>query len=199
MYTGFSRLLSRRVPLCLLALLLFGWFAAGPSALALAAPDFSLAVASSSVTVKPSGSGATTVSITPLNGFASAVNLSCDGLPANAECSFSAVTIPAGAGQSSAVLTVLTGIKQSAANASAAQGLGVLAPGVLACGIFTVGLLRRRRWFLPYRVLLVVCAGLLVLNGCGSSSDTPAGTSTVTVKANGGGILHTQTFQLVVQ
>ena len=167
--------------------------AATPSADA-SAPDFTLSLAAAALTVQPSGTATVAVTITPLNNFSDAVNLSCAGLPANTLCSFSPVTTPPNSGKTISVLTILTGIKQSAENRSGAAGMGAL-----ACGVLCLGLLGRRRRLLFAACVLLLPAGLM-LNGCGSHPDAPAGTSNVTITAtSAGGISHSQTFQLTVK
>src|SRR5258707_307075 len=60
------------------------------------AADSSLAVSPASQTLVPGASAAYTATITALNGFNSAVTLSCSGLPSGATCNFN--PNPAGAG-----------------------------------------------------------------------------------------------------
>jgi hypothetical protein len=79
-------------------------------------PDFSVAAAPSSLTIVQGASGTSTVTVSSLNGFGSAVGLSCSGLPSGVTCGFSpsSVTPPAG-GSASSTLTV-------SVSASAAAG-----------------------------------------------------------------------------
>jgi hypothetical protein len=60
-------------------------------------PDFSVSCSPSSLSVQQGTSGTSTCTVTSTNGFASAVSLSCAGLPSGASCSFSpaSVTPPA--------------------------------------------------------------------------------------------------------
>ena len=73
-------------------------------------PDFSLAVAPAALTVAQGASGNSTATVTSINGFNSAVSLSCSGLPAGASCAFvpASVTPPAG-GSANSALTVSVG------------------------------------------------------------------------------------------
>jgi hypothetical protein len=74
-------------------------------------PDFTLACSPSSLSVAQGGSGTSTCTVTSQNGFSSAVNLSCSGLPSGASCSFSpaAVTPPANSSASSALTVNVAG------------------------------------------------------------------------------------------
>jgi hypothetical protein len=74
-------------------------------------PDFSVACSPSSLSVQQGASGASSCTVTSTNGFASAVALSCTGLPSGASCSFNpaSVTPPAnGSATSSLTLSVST-------------------------------------------------------------------------------------------
>jgi hypothetical protein len=53
-----------------------------------AAPDFTLSDAPTSVAVTQGGSGTSTITVHPLNGFASSVNLSASGLPSGVTAAF---------------------------------------------------------------------------------------------------------------
>ncbi|HKV06714.1 MAG TPA: endopeptidase [Thermoanaerobaculia bacterium] len=70
-------------------------------------PDFSVACSPSGLSVGQGGNGTSTCTVSSQNGFNSAVNLSCTGLPAGASCGFSAnpVTPPAN-GSANSTLTV---------------------------------------------------------------------------------------------
>jgi subtilase family serine protease len=58
------------------------WPASGPS------PNFSMAASPNSLTIIQGASGGSTITITPLNGFSGAVNLSASGLPGGVTASF---------------------------------------------------------------------------------------------------------------
>jgi len=157
--------------------------------------DFAVAVAPASLTISSGQPGKTTVTVTPQNGFASAVSFSCSGLPSGASCSFSPTTVtPSGA----AATTTLTVSKTAAASSVVRRNSRPLFPGAaLAIGLCCLGWKRRRR----VQLLLAVCVcGLGLIAGCGSgSSSTPPPPSTVTVTATSGSLQHTATFSLTVQ
>jgi hypothetical protein len=70
-------------------------------------PDFTISCSPSSLSAAQGGSANSTCTVTSLNGFNSAVSLSCSGLPSGATCSFSpsSVTPPAN-GSANSTLTV---------------------------------------------------------------------------------------------
>ncbi|MHB8447149.1 MAG: hypothetical protein ACYC9P_04425 [Rudaea sp.] len=100
-------------------------------------PDFALSAAPQSVSVNQGGNASTTVSVTPSNGFGSAVAFSASGLPAGVTASFSpassaastALTLTAGstAAAGSATVTV-TGTSGSLAHTTTVN-LTVVASG----------------------------------------------------------------------
>jgi hypothetical protein len=163
--------------------------------------DFSLATSPGSLTVTAGMSGTTTISITPQNGFKSAVSFKCSGLPAGASCSFSPATITPSGGVINTTLTVST----SQASAALSPKSHSPFPGAtLAAALCCIGWRKRRR--LPsMSTLMMVMLGLGLLSGCGV--DSPANpsqtvpkstTSTVTITATSGALSHTTTLTLIV-
>lgn len=167
----------------------------------LAARDFSVGASPSSLTVAAGQSGSISTSVTPLNGFDSAVSFSCSGLPPGASCSFSPATVtPSGASVSTTV-TIAT----SATSAAVQHGSNPWLPGsLLAFALSGIRWKRRRLQLLLVFALSV--SGLCLLSGCGgvssSSGLTPPNqsvTSTVTVTATSGSLQHTATFSLTIE
>ena len=71
------------------------------------APDFQITTSPLlPATIPAGGSGTSTVTVNSLDGFNSAVALSCAGLPAGTNCSFIPVSLPSGSGTST--LTIMT-------------------------------------------------------------------------------------------
>src|SRR5207237_6009523 len=72
--------------------------------------DFSISASPSTIIAQANSSGNSTVTVTSINGFNSAVDLACTGLPGGASCSFAPtpVTPPANSSANSD-LTVTTG------------------------------------------------------------------------------------------
>jgi len=162
----------------------------------LPAPDFSVAASPMSLTVTGGHSVTTSVSITPLNGFTSAISFGCSGLPAGASCSFAPPTVtPAGSDASTVMLTVTT-----SSTSTAVRGIFVpLLPGSAAALTFCYFGLKKRR-----RILILIAlsaAGLSLLNGCSrdelASAPQPV-TSTIIVTATSGVLQHSTTFTLTV-
>ena len=69
-------------------------------------PDFQItASAPSPVTVAPGSSATSTVTLTPIGGFAGGVTLSCSGLPSASNCGFAPSSLPTGSGTSKLTIT----------------------------------------------------------------------------------------------
>ena len=164
-------------------------------------PSFTVGVSPAAVTVTAGQSGTVAVSVTPQNGFNSAITFACSGLPAGAACSFSPATVtPSGTTAAKTTLTVTTGT--SAANRDSRPFL----PG--ATLTFALCLLgwRKHRSVQLLLVLTISFAGLSLLSACGggssgggSSSTPPPTTSTVTITATSGAVQNTTSFALTVK
>jgi N-acetylneuraminic acid mutarotase len=162
-------------------------------------PSYTVTFSPSSLTITAGQSGTTTVTVTPQNGFNSAVSFGCSGLPTGATCSFSPASVTPSGAPATTTLTVST------TAASAGLRYNPLFPAVtLAAGLFCFGFGKRRNKQLL--MLFAVCGlGLGLLNGCSgaSSSNSGQGTqgtpSTVTVTATSGSGQQTSTFTLTVQ
>jgi sugar lactone lactonase YvrE len=163
-------------------------------------PGFSIALGASSLNLKAGGSGAITVSVTPQNGFNSAVTFSCSGLPAGATCSFLPTTVtPSGGAAATTQLTVTV----PSMSAALRRDSSPLLPGgaALACVICCLFGVRKRRALFTVVLLAVSVAGLGIVSGCGMhlNSRTTSTTSTVTVNALSGSLQSSATFTLTVQ
>ncbi len=159
-------------------------------------PDFTISAAPSSAAVPAGSSVSSTITVTAVGGFASAVNLACvvsgGGTPAPT-CALSSASLANGSG--TPTLTVNTTAPHSLSGAVIApHGLGWLATSsTLLVGILFLGVpLRRRRRVAGLGLMLLVffAAGV----GCGGGSSagngsaqtgggTPSGTYTITVTA----------------
>jgi len=144
------------------------------------------------VTVTPNpvsigvGTGAQlAVTVTQLTSFATAVDLSCSGLPTEATCQFVNAAIASGGGSTTLVLGTMAPHSCGSATpyfvGSNGGGLGIAVPilaGLVA--LFVPG--RRRRW-LRGLIALVAVAAAMQLSGCGNCTDlgTRPGTYTVQV------------------
>jgi streptogramin lyase len=172
-----------------------------------AAPNFAIAVAPATLNVTGGQSGTATVSVTPQNGFASAVSFTCSGLPAGASCSFSPATVtPSGTAASTTTLTVSAPAPMAAVHSNSNPFL----PGAaLAAALCFFGFRKRR----SVQLLLLLAMGVIgmsLFTGCGGSflsstsnqqSNLPA-QSTVTVTGTSGtganAIQNSSSFSLMV-
>jgi len=142
---------------------------------ALIPPTFAITVTPNPVSVGVGYPVLLSVTVTPQDGFAEGVNLSCGNLPSEASCSFTQPTIASGGG------TVSLGVATTAPHScgsSAPYFLGGngggpgLAPFALPAlaGLVAFVLPGRRRWL---RALLaaVLLAGATQIAGCGNCTD----------------------------
>jgi hypothetical protein len=161
-------------------------------------PTFSIGIQPVSLTVQSGSSGIVTVTVTPANGFNSAVSFACSGLPSGTSCSFNPQQVtPSG----SAASTQLTVAAISTAAAMHRRPLPFMPETAFAATIFLLGWKRRN---LMWAVLFVVLtfAGFAPASGCGSGSSStpppPPVQATVTVTATAGSLQQTGTFALTV-
>jgi hypothetical protein len=159
-------------------------------------PDFSLTSTPATLSLQSGGQGTVTVTVTPTNGFSSAVTFACSGLPSGASCAFNPATVtPAGAAATT-TLTIATGSASAFAHPNSS---GFLPEATVALGVCLIGWKRRRRIL---SLLVLSVAGVLLFSGCGGGSKSnpppPPVTSTVTVTATSGSIQQTTTVSLTV-
>ncbi|MGD0911434.1 MAG: chitobiase/beta-hexosaminidase C-terminal domain-containing protein [Terracidiphilus sp.] len=163
----------------------------------LPAPSFTIGVSPASLTIQSSSQGTTTVTVTPTNGFNSAVSFACSGLPSGVSCSFSPAQVtPAG----SAVSTQLTIAAGSTVGAVQHPFAPFVPETALAATIFLLGWKRKS---LIWTVLIVMAtfAGFATASGCGGGSvgqSTQPIQATVTVTATSGTLSQTGTIALTV-
>jgi FtsP/CotA-like multicopper oxidase with cupredoxin domain len=173
-------------------------------------PDFSVALSPASLSVAPGATGTTTVTITPLNGFNSAVTFACTGFPNATTWTFSPTTVtPDGTHAISTTMTVST----TASSASLLHPLSsrprtplyaLVLPGLgalLGLSNLRRGLPTSRRWLGMALFAIAVAFGV---GACGGGSMAPSnpgttpGTSLVTITATSGTTSHTTTLSLTV-
>jgi len=173
-------------------------------------PSFTVSASPTSLTIAVGQSGTATFTVTPENGFDSAVSFACGGLPAETSCSFSPqMVMPSGSNSTTTMLTITTTAPTSAASRSARWGpqaaCALLLP-VLALGLVSADCGKRARRELSLLSLLVLLGLGIPLVSCGGggggrggSTGTPAGTYTVIVTATAGVQTATATVSVVVQ
>jgi hypothetical protein len=172
-------------------------------------PAYLLAVSGSgSLTVTSGRSGTLALSVTPQNGFAGTVSMACDGLPANASCSFSPSSVAvSGTTAQNVNLTISTSANTAAVHSSFAA-LGALPAGFLLLTGFLSGGRRKTLKLLLVPVALLFLLPLLTACGSGSSSKgtttspsapgTATGTYTVTLQTTSGTVSESTQITLVV-
>ncbi len=166
----------------------------------LPAPDFQLSVSPSSLSIARGQSGTAVFTVTPVNGFNSAVSFSCSGLPAEATCTFSPATVTPDGSPVTSTLTIRTTAPASAFQTPLQSSRRLLYAGLFPffASWFAFAIFRaRRRLGAPFwglLILLLVSAGLASCGGGGGTgnsgggdSGTPLGTSTVSISASAAG------------
>ena len=151
-------------------------------AVAIVAPQYVLSNMPTALTVAAPGTVSATFLVTPISGYTGGVDMSCSGLPANAQCSFTPGVVSFGTTATPAQNVTLTIVTDTAAPTTVASWLFPLG------GLLLLGTYRLRRRFegqgLLTALLLLFASTAVVLgvSGCGSTSPTtPSGTSNVTV------------------
>jgi uncharacterized protein (TIGR03118 family) len=182
--------------------------------------DFSIAASPSTLTIAAGKPAAFMVTLGGLNGFSSAVTLTCSGQPLGSTCSFSQPSVsPASGGTATSTMTIMT-------SSSPYNPAGVMAKNTTG-GIFAavlpvptlglVGLLiagrgnrqglrgRKRFHYLTGSLALLIVAGfLLAAGGCGYNANsagngTQRGTTTVMITGTSGTLSHATSVSLTVQ
>jgi YVTN family beta-propeller protein len=178
-------------------------------------PGFSISLSPSSASVNAGTLATTTVTITSINGFASATNLSCSGLPKDSTCTFSESSVtPAVAGTATSTLTIKTDTnpasaslypqKMSPQNHSRHVASEIAMANVIGALILLPMLGSRRR---KLRHLLQSLSAFLLLailamgamTGCSKGPTTPKGAYTIQVNGTAGSISENATYSLTIQ
>ncbi|MGA3346362.1 MAG: kelch repeat-containing protein [Terracidiphilus sp.] len=163
---------------------------------------FSLSVLPSTLTVKSGGQGTINLTVTPQNGFNSAVTFACSGLPAGGSCSFS----PASVTPSGSPMTTQLTITAPTLSADLHRNSRPLLPAAVVAAALCLFGFRHRRGLHLWLLMIVIAIGLGLVSGCGGGSGgnpstppppTPI-TSTITVTATSGSLLQSATFSLTV-
>jgi hypothetical protein len=170
--------------------------------LVVALQDYSLSAASTTATVTAGQTASYDLTVTPINGMANAVVLSCQGLPSKASCTFDPQAQVNLNGTSPSTVTVKIQTTASSSG-TAPPGDMPVTPGAPAAGWWVLGaallllgwLMAGRRRRVAPALAAIVLLGLCVSCGGGGGGGTttpppptiipgtPAGTYTVTVQA----------------
>ncbi|HEX5236358.1 MAG TPA: hypothetical protein VFW25_13630 [Silvibacterium sp.] len=139
-------------------------------------PDFSITANPASLSVSPGQFGTIVLTITPLNGFANMVTLSCSGNPTPSTCTFSPATLtPLNGNPTTSSLQIITQGPAGARLAWPAHNSKValaLLPGILA--LIGLGAIRKRSGVDALSILgiaALLAAGSLGLTACAQRYD----------------------------
>jgi len=191
-----------------------------PNAASTPTGDFSISAMPPTTTISAGQSATFTVTVGGLNGFNSAVNLSCSGQPINSTCSFSSASVtPSSGGMTTSMLTVSTSsLPYSAPNKMAMNHGGgifaILLPilamgflGLCVSGSGSSGSSAGKRRILSLTgslAFLVVAMWLFTASGCGYNgggmgTGTQRGTTTLMITGASGSLSHSASVSLTVQ
>ncbi len=190
----------------------FAGSTSNPVAVAILAPQYNATNVPTALTVSAPGSVSTTFLVTPISGYTGGIDMSCAGLPANTQCSFSPGVVYFGTTATPPQTVTLTITTDTPPPTNVA---GLLLP---FGGLLLFGMHKLRRKLpaggLMAAILLTFASVTTIgLSGCGSATaNTPIGTSNVTVNFIGtpsgttavpingaGNILVSFTFPLTVK
>lgn len=171
-------------------------------------PDYQLSVNPSSLSIVAGQSGTATFTVTPVNGFDSAVTLGCSGLPSEATCGFDPSSVTPNGNAISSKLTISTAGASALTHEPRGPALHLIYASSFFClGLTLIGCIRPKHrlgrvQLFSTLAVLIVAAGL---TSCGSSSSsksgnsgTPPGSATVTVTASATGMSHTATLTVTI-
>jgi uncharacterized protein (TIGR03118 family) len=182
--------------------------------------DFSIAASPSTMTISAGQTASFTVTVGGLNGFNSAVMLTCSGQPVNSTCSFSPASVtPASGGTATSMMTISTSSNPYmhagliSGNQSGGRYAMMLAvPTLVLLAMFLAGSLWRGRaagnkWIPNLAgslIFLIATACLLAASGCGynagsAGNGTQRGSATMMVTGTSGSLMHSTSVSLTVQ
>lgn len=184
------------------------------------APDFTITVNPTSLSIQRGGTGSATITVTPINGFTGTVNVSCAGVPANTACRLAPAAITVTSGAATGSLTIATDTLARldvpgnglflASNSTGKRLPFSMMLGTCALGMFfaagATGLRKpnsRKRKLMGMLLLGLVLMGVLMMPACGGSGGpkSPIGSSNVTVtatSASSGSVSHAVTLNVTI-
>lgn len=174
--------------------------------------DFALTSAIPTATVNAGASATYSITVAPVGGtYASAVQLSCSGIPAGASCSFSKTAVTPGSTSSVVTLTIKTAASSAEMMGSPVGSRPFYAMFMQLQGFGLFGMMfaaskRRDKKLMKLLILAVIVGGLLFMVGCAggtgiapqSHATTPI-TYNVMVSGVSGSLQHSLPLTLTVQ
>ena len=166
-------------------------------------PDFTISASPAAATVTAPGSVGTTVTVTSVAGFSSAVTLSCSSLPGDAVCAFSQNPLtPAANGTVSSTVTISTSVGVITGAVSPHSTRWPHPPAWIwvfaGLGVALAGMWKEKRGFRR-----ATCAFALLsfaaLAGCTGAPSTPTGTYAVHLTGHTASVNHSFNFMLTVK
>ena len=189
-------------------------FASSNGAGSLAVQDFQTPTANpATVTITaPGQTGSSTITITPgSTGFNQAVTFSCSSLPSEASCTFSPTSVTPGSSATTTTITISTtaasgSLRETPFGRTSGIFFAMLFPGFL--GVISAGSRRRAPRGIRALGLIAVLAMASIWFACGGGSSsssapknlgTPVGSSSVTITATSGTVVHTVPLMVTIQ
>lgn len=166
-------------------------------------PDFTLTTYVSNFTIPNGLGGSGTLTVAPLFGFTGKVALSCSGLSGKDSCSFldgsgNPATTLAITGTTAVYGSLIIQANETGALVYPGTRPFVL-PGTVLAMIFCVGGLRKRKRLATLLLLMLGVATASTMIGCSAPSLMGTShTSTFTLTATSGSVMHSQTITLNV-
>jgi hypothetical protein len=180
--------------------------------------DFSVAGSPESLTVSAGQTATYSLTLSPINGFAENISLSCSGAPANSKCTISPSSLTLdGTHSGTATVTVKTSAHSANVQSSSIEGTGFTSGGTvdpkrgfgtvfaLAALFFAIPMTpaRPRTKALGVTTLLLIGSLLIACGGGGSGGGgggggTPSGNYTISVKTSSGNLNHNISLTLKV-
>jgi hypothetical protein len=165
----------------------------------------SLQLSTLAVELQPGQTSPVTVQVTPKNGFSQTVNLDCQRLPANVNCSFEPAWLLVANGQASTTMNVSS--SNAASIAAPRVGLsgisyGAMLPWNLIGMLATAAARKRKRLGVLRTLMLLVLTGVgaMAMSGCGVTYNTVAQTYHVMLTATANGAtVNSTTFVVVLK
>jgi uncharacterized repeat protein (TIGR01451 family) len=170
--------------------------------------DFTETAPTAPVTVTAGQTANYTITVTPgPGGFSSAITFSATGLPAASTATFTPPSVTPGGAAATTTLAISTTLRGGVPPLNNPKPwtppqfvLWSFALATILAGLILFGRTGRQRRFAPAMVMGVVLFTVIAITGCSSTpTGTPAGTSTITVTATSGALVHSTTVTLTVQ